>query len=468
MSASGVGIAAHADEVRRVLHVGRLLVPRIGEPALDADLAPERVALEHVGVFPREHLLVDGLARERGDLAVRRPDVLEEDLLALLVDAERLLGDVGIHRARERIGDHQRRRRQIVGAHVGIDAAFEVAVAGEHRRRHQILVVDGLGDFRRQRPGIADAGGAAEADQIVAELVEVLLQAGLVEILGHHLRAGRQRGLHPRLHREALRHRLAGEQAGADHHARVRGVGARRDRGDHHVAVAEIVVAAFDRVTAAARAGLGEILVERRRGDRRMQREHVLAAAVGALVELLLHRHGEARLHVLERDAILRALRSRERRLDLRQLELEHVGEDRIGRRLGAVHALRLGIGGDQRDALGRAAGVAQIGDGLVVDREEAAGGAVFRRHVAERGAIRDRHAGEAGAEELDELADHAALAQHLRDGEHEVGGGDAFLELAGELHADHFRAAASNRAGRASRLPPRCRRRPSRAPRGR
>ncbi len=38
----------------------------------------------------------------------------------------------------------------------------------------------------------------------------------------------------------------------------------------------------------------------------------------------------------------------------------------------------------------------------------------------------------EAGAEELDELADHAALAQHLRDGEHEVGGGDAFLQLAG------------------------------------
>ena len=46
----------------------------------------------------------------------------------------------------------------------------------------------------------------------------------------------------------------------------------------------------------------------------------------------------------------------------------------------------------------------------------------------------------EAGAEELDELADHALLAQHLRDGQHEVGGGDAFLELAGQPEADHFR----------------------------
>ena len=206
-----------------------------------------RVALEHVGVFLGEHLLVDGLAHDRADLAARRPDVLEEDLLALLVEAERLLDEVGIHRARERIGDDQRRRGQIVRAHVGVDAAFEIAVAGEHRRGDQILVVDGLGDFRRQRPGIADAGGAAEADEVVAELVEVLLQAGLVEIFGDDLRARRERGLDPRLDGQALGHRLARQQPGADHHVRVRGVGAGGDRGDHHVAVAEIVIAALDR-----------------------------------------------------------------------------------------------------------------------------------------------------------------------------------------------------------------------------
>ena len=246
MSVSGAGLRAHADEIGRVLHVGRLLVPGVGQPALDADLAPVRVALEHVGVFLREHLLVDGLANDRIDLAAGRPDVLEEDLLALLVEAERLLDQIGIHRAGERIGDHQRRRGEIVRAHVGVDAALEIAVAGEHRGGHQILIVDGLGDFRRERSGIADAGGAAEADEIVAELVEILLQAGLVEILGDHLRAGRERGLDPRLDGQALRHRLARQQAGAHHHARIRRVGARRDRRDHHVAVAEIVVAAFD------------------------------------------------------------------------------------------------------------------------------------------------------------------------------------------------------------------------------
>jgi hypothetical protein len=35
--------------------------------------------------------------------------------------------------------------------------------------------------------------------------------------------------------------------------------------------------------------------------------------------------------------------------------------------------------------------------------------------------------------------ADHAVLAQHVGGGQHEVGGGDAFLQLAGELEADDF-----------------------------
>ena len=39
---------------------------------------------------------------------------------------------------------------------------------------------------------------------------------------------------------------------------------------------------------------------------------------------------------------------------------------------------------------------------------------------------------GDAGAVELDELADHAVLAQHLGDREHQVGGGRALGQLAG------------------------------------
>ena len=38
------------------------------------------------------------------------------------------------------------------------------------------------------------------------------------------------------------------------------------------------------------------------------------------------------------------------------------------------------------------------------------------------------------GAVELDELADHALLAQHLGDGQHQVGGRGAFRQLAVSL----------------------------------
>ena len=101
---------------------------------------------------------------------------------------------------------------------------------------------------------------------------------------------------------------------------------------------------------------------------------------------------------------------------------------------------MRLGIGRHQRDAIGLAAGRLEIIDGRGIDREEAAGRAIFRRHVADGRLVRDRQMVEAGTEELDEFSDHALLAQHLRDREHEVGRGDAFLELSLELEADDFR----------------------------
>src|SRR5262245_63517482 len=119
--------------------------------------------------------------------------------------------------------------------------------------------------------------------------------------------------------------------------------------------MAKIVLAALDRYPL-RRAGLGEVLVERG-SERGMEIEDVLAP-VATFVELLLHRHGEAGLDVLERDAVLRTLGSRERRLNLRQFKLEHVGEDGVRRRLGAVHALSLAVSGEQGEMRGRPAGI--------------------------------------------------------------------------------------------------------------
>src|SRR6478736_7567147 len=103
--------------------------------------------------------------------------------------------------------------------------------------------------------------------------------------------------------------------------------------------------------------------------------ERVLAAFdrdafvhLGALTELLIQRLRKPDLDLLERHAVLRTLRPGKRRLDRAEFELQHVGEYWVRRRLGAVQALRLGIGKDESDALGRPAGIAQIADGVVVD----------------------------------------------------------------------------------------------------
>ncbi len=66
---------------------------------------------------------------------LRRPDVFEIDILAVSVLADGLGGEVDIDRAGEGIGHDQRGRGEVVGFHIGIDAAFEVAVAREARWR---------------------------------------------------------------------------------------------------------------------------------------------------------------------------------------------------------------------------------------------------------------------------------------------------------------------------------------------
>ncbi len=99
------------------------------------------------------------------------------------------------------------------------------------------------------------------------------------------------------------------------------------------------------------------------------------------------------------------------------------------------------------------AAGGAEIIHALGVNREEAHRRAVFGRHVRNRRAIHHRQRRRAGAEKFDELADNFCLAEHLRDGERKVGGGDALAQRAGEMHADDVRREEINRLAEHARL---------------
>ena len=144
-----------------------------------------------------------------------------------------------------------------------------------------------------------------------------------------------------------------------------------------------------------------------------------------------------AALALRERHAILRALGAGHGGDDGGEIEFQRIGENRIGRLVGAEEALFLGVGFDELDLIFGARGEAQIGERFGIDGEEAHGRAIFGRHVGDRGAVGKREARKPGAVELDEFSDDAFLAQHLRDGEHEVGGRGAFGQAAVQLESD-------------------------------
>ena len=227
----------HADEVRRILHVGRLVVPRVDLAARQADRIPVLIAGEHARVALAEHRGVDRLGDELLNLGRRRPDVLEVNRLAIAAGAQRLGRQIEIQRAGERIGNDERRRGEEVHLHFRMHAAFEVAIAGQHRARDHIACLHGIGDLRLQRTGVADAGRAAVADRIEADRFEISGEAGLRQVVGHDARARREAGLHPRLRRQAALARVACEQACGDQHGGIRCIRAARDRGDQHRAV---------------------------------------------------------------------------------------------------------------------------------------------------------------------------------------------------------------------------------------
>ena len=147
-------------------------------------------------------------------------------------------------------------------------------------------------------------------------------------------------------------------------------------------------------------------------------------------------------LRVGQFDAILRPLGASDRRHHRREIEFEILGErwlvvGPLG--IGIVpHALGFGVSLDQCELLIGAPGEPQVLDGLLVDREHRCGGTEFGTHVAQRRAVGQRDLGHAPTVELDELAHHAVLTQHVGDGQHDIGSGDARLDLAGQLEANH------------------------------
>ena len=288
---------------------------------------------------------------------------------------------------------------------------FKVAVAGEHRGHHEVAFGNGRRNSLRQGPRIADAGGAAVAHQIESQRIERGLQARLAQILGHHLGAGRKGGLHPRFDLQATLQGLFRHQARPQHDRRVGGVGTGGDGGDDHRAMTDFLV---------------------RSGQRNPRID-------GRRTALQLQGRIEGRGHLRHGHPVLGPFGPGQARNHGGQVQRQRVG---VGGFLGgriAPQPLGLGVSLHQGHSLRRTAAQFQVVDGLPVDGEKPAGGAVLRRHVGDGRPVRQGQSIQAVAEELDELAHHAVLAQHLHHPQHQVRGGDAFRQAAGQPKADHI-----------------------------
>src|SRR5262249_7942129 len=120
-------LAAHALEIWRLLHGRRGWGPSEQIAPLGGRKGPpRRGALKDLRVLLAELIRPDGPLHGVSNLGLRRPQVTQVNRVAVWVDANRFDGEIDVHRTREGEGDHQRRRREIRRADLGMDARLEI------------------------------------------------------------------------------------------------------------------------------------------------------------------------------------------------------------------------------------------------------------------------------------------------------------------------------------------------------
>ncbi len=104
------------------------------------------------------------------------------------------------------------------------------------------MLVNSIRDIGGQRPGVADTGGAAVADDVEAQLLKIWQQPGALVVVGDDAGAGRERGLDPWRDGKAALDGFFSQQACGDHHGRIAGVGAGGNGRDDDRAMVEVRV----------------------------------------------------------------------------------------------------------------------------------------------------------------------------------------------------------------------------------
>ena len=179
----------HSLKIRRLFDVSRIRLPHISLALRDGQFAPALVSREDFGVAFAKHSRFHGFLDRLRNFPLRRPQIRQEYWATLAIPPQRLIAEISINLSDQREGYDQRRRHQIVGAHLRINPAFEIAISRQYRRDHQILFFNCFRNHCRKRPGIADASSTSVAHDVEAQLVEVFHQPGVFEVIAHHLRS---------------------------------------------------------------------------------------------------------------------------------------------------------------------------------------------------------------------------------------------------------------------------------------
>src|SRR5262249_21710719 len=144
---------------------------------------PHRVLVRKTAVEFAIRLGVEGLTHLGADLFHAGPDVAQVDIFALLILSQRLFGQIPFYGAGQGKRHDERWTHQKIRLDTLMHTRLEVAIAGKHAGGNQIMIVDDVFDGRIERARVSYASGAAVADQVEAELIQIGLQPGLFEIL---------------------------------------------------------------------------------------------------------------------------------------------------------------------------------------------------------------------------------------------------------------------------------------------
>ena len=164
----------------RLLDVGALRVPFIHVADARGNLVPFRVLPGEIAVEILKNFRLERRPHQIAYFPHARPNVFQQDRLAVLAVAQRFAAQVDINAAGQSKRDDQRWRHEKIGFDALMDARLEIAIAGKHRRRHEVILVDRVFDGRGERSGIANTRRAPVTDQVESELIEVRLQPGAV------------------------------------------------------------------------------------------------------------------------------------------------------------------------------------------------------------------------------------------------------------------------------------------------